>query len=147
MGRDYEKEARNFVEVYADVVFSEMTKFSKASKSPLYEDFYESVYKGVSEKTGLTYVDVVSLSHPFHWVLFTGENDSPLRVVSKPESVSCVAIRSILEPSELVEKIMEMKSPMKKEDASDKKRMANNNTLLIVEKWKARFDGASTYHQ
>ncbi len=44
--------------------------------------FYEHVFKRVSEKTGFSIEQIISLHHPFHWNLFSKYN-SPLKLVAK----------------------------------------------------------------
>ena len=44
--------------------------------------FYEHVFKRVSEKTGFSIEQIISLHHPFHWNLFL-EDSSPLKLAAK----------------------------------------------------------------
>lgn len=78
----------DFVSIYIDAV-SETIQESHFSDIDI---FYEQVYTRVSGKTGLSREEIVSLHHPFHWILFL-EKDSPLEFFNTGKKENSCGIR------------------------------------------------------
>jgi len=120
---DLESLSRNYIDIAMEA----------AKENLSLNDFYSVIFRRLTEMTGLSSNDILSIHHPYHWILFL-EPGHPLKIVD-PRTIDHgprvrIEENVKIENSELVSKLLDRYGTTLKERIR-KICQKNSNTLAL----------------